>query len=97
MSELEIDFSILAGLFWPFLDAKWGKRVLWFNLEMKSEELEQWLALYITPPQGCCGEEKKNGAQKILFMILWLILAVSVVICFFIPMNHLNNSWLPRI
>ena len=63
MSELEIDFSILAGLFWPFLDAKWGKRVLWFNLEMKSEELEQRLALYITPPQGRCGEEKKNGGQ----------------------------------
>ena len=63
MSELEIDVSILAGLFWPFLNAKWGKIVLWFNLEMKSEELEQWLVLYIPPPQGRCGEEKKKCGQ----------------------------------
>lgn len=60
MPELEADSSILAGLFWPFLDAKWGKIVLWFKLEMKSEELEPWLVLYITTPQGHCGEEKKK-------------------------------------
>ena len=59
MSELKIDFSILAGLLWPFLDAKWGKIVLWFNLQMKSEELKQWLVLYITALQGHCREKKE--------------------------------------
>lgn len=74
MPELEADSSILAGLFWPFLDAKWGKIVLWFNLEMKSEELEPWLVLYITTPQGHCGEEKKKKmvAKSMRFPCIFL-------------------------